>query len=146
MFTWNEDNGELVLRIERPAHPYPPLLHSQIDALDLGIPYRIEWPTREEMSPEEQSDWPTGTINRLAFDGSLTEPQRDDVVLVVMTHDGSQAILEAEEKRLRAEQIIAQNQALVDQARAKRLAGETLTQQELAAIADLFMFQGFSPQ
>ena len=102
-------------------------LHGEIDLLGFG-PCRIEW---------------TDTNFVCVFERELTTEQQEQLVATVAAHDGSAAIEERAEKKLRAEQIVASNQATVEAARAKRLAGESLTQQELAAIADLFMFQGF---
>lgn len=145
-FKWSEENGEDVLRIDRPANPWPPLLHEQLEAAVSGIPYRIDWPLLDQKTVEEEQEWPGAMIIRVAYDSPLSDVQHAAVVVVVENHDGTQAIYEFEQKKLRAEQILADNQALVDSARAKRLAGQTLTNQELAAIADLFMFQGFQPQ
>jgi hypothetical protein len=145
-YTWTEENSEDVLRIGRPQNSWPPLLHEQLNVAAPGVPYRVEWPSIDQESSDEQHQWPGILIIRIAYDEALSDLARAAVVTIVQNHDGSQAIIQYEEQKLRAEQILADNQALVDQARAKRLAGETLTTQELAAIADLFMFQGFQPQ
>jgi hypothetical protein len=143
---WSEENGEDVLRIDRPTNAWAPLLHEQLEAAVPGFPFRIDWPLLDQKSPEEEQEWPGILIIRVAYDTPLSDEQHAAVVVVVENHDGTQAMQEFELKKVRAEQILADNQALVDSARAKRLAGETLTNQELAAIADLFMFQGFQPQ
>lgn len=140
---WTNENGQDVYRAERPQTPWPPLLHTQIDALGINLPYRIEWPTTEEETAEELASWPGKLILRVFFEGVLDAVAKDAVALVVLEHDGTDAIHEDEAKRQRMAEILAQNQATIEAARAKRLAGEALTAQELAAVADLFMFQGF---
>jgi len=146
MYNWTNENDEFVLRIDRPQTPWPALLHEQLNALSVDVPSRIEWPTIDHMTPQETSDWSGTVIIRVAYDTDIADNDRSRVVTVIENHDGTSAIASYEEQKQRSEQILADNQALVDQARAKRLAGETLTTQELAAIADLFMFQGFQPQ
>jgi len=140
---WTNENGQDVYRAERPQTSWPPLLHLQIDGLGIGVPYRIEWPTIDQETPEELALWPGERIVRIFFEGSLDAVKRDAVSLVVFEHDGADAIREDEARRQRTAEILAQNQAAIEAARAKRLAGEALTAQELAAVADLFMFQGF---
>lgn len=140
---WTNENGQDVYRTERPQTPWPPLLHAQIDGLGISVPYRVEWPTIEEETPEELALWPNKLIVRIFFESVLDSLEQDAVALVVFEHDGTDAIREEEAKRQRMAEILAQNQATIEAARAKRLAGEALTAQELAAVADLFMFQGF---
>ena len=119
----------MIARLPCPSHLDPETLLAEVHA-EIPLPFSVE--VDEELV--------------FRFDDELTIEQQAQLAAVVAAHDGSAAIEERSEKKLRAEQIIASNQALVDLARAKRLAGEGLTQQELAAIADLFMFQGFQPQ
>lgn len=143
MHTWTNENGEDCYRGPRPSVAFPPLLHEQIDALGLAVAYRIEWPTLAEKTSAEEQSWPGAEILRIFFDGQLSADSEAVVAHVVEVHDGTVAIHEDEVKRQRTAEILAQNQATIEAARAKRLAGEVLTAQELAAIADLFMFQGF---
>lgn len=143
MHTWTNESGDDVYRGPRPAVAFPPLLHQQVDGLGIGIAYRIEWPNIAEKTSEEEQQWPGVEIIRIFFEGQLDATSEDAVALVVDEHDGATAIREDEAKRQRMAEILAQNQATIEAARAKRLAGEALTAQELAAVADLFMFQGF---
>jgi hypothetical protein len=119
-----------MIYLPRPANCEADSLHAQIAAVGLGT-CGIEWQD-DELG--------------FRFDDELTAEQQARLSAVVAAHDGSTVIAERAEKKLRAEQLVADSQAIVDAARAKRLAGEPLTQQELAAIADIFMFQGFQPQ
>lgn len=119
----------MIIVFPRPIHLDPETLLTEV-AAHTSVPFSVD----------------AGVELTFRFEGDLSEIEQAHLVAAVSAHDGSEAIATREAKRLRAEQIIADNQALVDAARAKRLAGENLTQQELAAIADLFMFQGFQPQ
>jgi hypothetical protein len=143
MHIWTNENGDDVYRGPRPAVAFPPLLHQQIDALGIGVAYRIEWPNLAEKTASEEQNWPGIEIIRIFIEGQLDAVVEDSVALVVDEHDGADAIREDEAKRQRMAEILAQNEATIEAARAKRLAGEALTAQELAAVADLFMFQGF---
>jgi hypothetical protein len=119
----------MIARLPCPSHLDPETLLAEVHA-EIPLPFSVE--ADEEIV--------------FRFDDELTIEQQAQLAAVVAAHDGSAAIADRAAKKERSEQILADNQALVDQARAKRLAGETLTTQELAAIADLFMFQGFQPQ
>lgn len=141
IYNWNFENDKDVLRINCPNVFWPPLLHQQIDSLGINVPYRIEWPTLQEKTQSEKDVWPTELIIRLVFDAQLDSSKHDTIVQIITNHDATTAIQEEEAKKQREAEILAQNQALIESARTKRLAGEILTQQELAAIADLFIFQ-----
>jgi hypothetical protein len=140
-YNWNFENDKDILRINCPSVFWPPLLHQQIDSLGINVPYRIEWPTLQEKTQSEKDVWPTELIIRLAFDAQLDSSKHDAIVQIITNHDATAAIQEEETKKQKEAEILAQNQALIESARTKRLAGEILTQQELAAIADLFIFQ-----
>ena len=143
MHIWTNEDGQDVYRGPRPQVSLPELLHRQIDFLGIKVPYRIEWPNIDEKTPSEEIDWPGIEIIRVAFGGHLDEDSEDLVALVVQAHDATDAIREDEAKRQRMAEILAQNEATIEAARAKRLAGEPLSAEELAAVADLFMFQAF---
>lgn len=143
MYIWTNVDGQDVLRGPKPVVSLATLLHQQIDSLGVGIPYCIDWPTIQEKTEEEEQEWPGVEIIRVRFDALLDDVSEDAVAIVVEEHDATDAIREEEAKRQRMAEILAQNQATIEAARAKRLAGEALTAQELAAVADLFMFQGF---
>lgn len=142
MHTWDVEGDKDVYRGPCPVMAFAPLLHEQINALSLGVSCKVEWPTLAEKTADEEVKWPNQVILRMFFDGQLSATQRASVATTVKNHDGSTAIREDEAKRQRSAEILAQNQATIDSARAKRLAGQALTESELAAVADLFMFQG----
>ena len=101
-------------------------LHRSVDQLDLG-PYCIRW-----------------HVSTLVFhfDRELTEAEEDSLRQVVADHDGSEAIAIREEQAAKIAAIQAANKALVESARAKRLAGLALSQAELAALVDAVLFPG----
>ena len=74
------------------------------------------------------------------FDDELTTEQQAQLAAVVAAHDGSAAIAERAEREAKILAIQDANKALVESAREKRLRGEQMSQQELAALVDLLMF------
>lgn len=100
------------------------LLHQEVDVLALG-PYSIEWHEHEI---------------RFKFDREPTESEAAALAAIVAAHDGTEAIAKRQEEAAKIAAIQAANKALVESARAKRLAGIALTQAELAALADSFLF------
>lgn len=115
-----------MISLDRPVHADPDSLHAEVDALGLGS-YRIDW-----MEAELQ----------FHFDRELSEAESERLVAVVAAHDGSEAIAKREEEAAKVAAIQAANKALVESARAKRLAGQALTQAELAALVDAVLFPG----
>jgi ABC-type xylose transport system substrate-binding protein len=99
-------------------------LHGEIDLLGFG-PCRIEW---------------TETNLACFFERELTTEQQAQLAAVVAAHDGSAAIAERAEREAKILAIQDANKALVESAREKRLRGEQMSQQELAALVDLLMF------
>jgi len=109
----------------RPPFTDSALLHQQIDALGFGNPYLITW-ADDELSIE--------------FETPLVAAQQAQLEAVVAAHDGSAAIAERAEREAKILAIQDANKALVESAREKRLRGEQMSQQELAALVDLLMF------
>ena len=99
-------------------------LHGEIDLLGFG-PCRIEW---------------TDTNFVCVFERELTIEQQAQLAAVVAAHDGSAAIAERAEREAKILAIQDANKSLVESAREKRLRGEQMSQQELAALVDLLMF------
>lgn len=115
----------MIITFEKPAHCDPKLLHAEIDALEIGIPYSIEWLSDQIV---------------VSFDQDIESADVESIEVVVDTHDASQSLQAA---ALEAEKIAAiqlANKALVETAKAKRLNGQQLTQAELAALVDAMLF------
>jgi hypothetical protein len=113
-----------VITLPKPAHCDPETLHAQVDSCAFG-PYIIRWETAEL---------------QFEFDEELSAEQRAQLEAVVAAHDGSAAIAERAEREAKILAIQDANKALVESAREKRLRGEQMSQQELAALVDLLMF------
>lgn len=113
-----------MINLPRPANVDPDTLHAEVNALDLG-PYSIQWHANEL--------W-------FAFDNAPSAAQERALRGIVAAHDGSAAIAQREQEAAAIAAIHAANAALVESARAKRLAGIALTQAELAALVDSFLF------
>jgi hypothetical protein len=112
--------------VDRPAHTDPDTLHAEVDVLGLG-PYRLEW---------------HDDILAFVFDKELSDEEEAQLVAVVAAHDGSEAIAKRREEAEKIAAIQAANKALVESAKIKRLAGQALSQAELAALVDAVLFPG----
>lgn len=115
-----------MISLARPTHADHETLHAEVDVLGLGS-YRIDW-----LEAELQ----------FHFDRELSEAEYESLASVVAAHDGSEAIAKRQEEAAKIAAIQAANKALVESARAKRLAGQALTQAELAALVDGVLFPG----
>ena len=115
-----------MIRFDKPQHADAETLHAEVDALALG-PYRIEWHVDELV---------------FVFDRELSSSELSSLGDVVEDHDGSAALASRELKEKRIAAIREANAKLVKSAREKRLAGKELSSQELAAMADLMLFNG----
>lgn len=113
-----------MITLPKPAHCDPETLHAQVDSCAFG-PYIIRWEAAEL---------------QFEFDEELSAEQRAQLETIVATHDGSVAIAERIEREAKIAAIQEANKAFVESAKAKRLAGQPLTQPELAALIDLLMF------
>lgn len=115
-----------MIRLSRPEHVDAETLHAEVDALALG-PYRIEWHADELV---------------FVFDRTLAGDDAAQLSDVVSRHDGSVAVAKREAELARVAEIKSANEALVASAKAKRLAGQDLSQAELAALVDAVLFPG----
>jgi len=113
-----------VIRFAKPQHADAETLHAEVDALALG-PYRIEW-LADELA--------------FVFDRTLAGEDAARLADVVTLHDGSEAITKREEAAAKIAAIRSANEALIASAKAKRLAGQPLSQAELAAMVDAVLF------
>jgi len=113
-----------MIYLPRPENSDAESLHAQIDALGIG-PCCIEW-LDDELG--------------FRFDYDLGGLDFEALQNAVLAHDGSAAIAArvAQEEAIAA--IRAAAEPLAANARAKRLAGEALTSEELAALVDVALF------
>lgn len=114
----------MIIKTPRPTSADMPTLHAEIDVMRLGS-YSIQW--------HDDELW-------LVFDDDLSATQERELRQVVTAHDGTAAIAQREQEAAQIAAIQAANAALLESARAKRLAGVALSQAELAALVDSFIF------
>lgn len=110
---------------EKPLHCDADSLHAQIDSLGFS-PYSISW----------------GDKLGFQFDNDLTDEQHSRLEAVVAAHDGRAAVEAASAREAAVAAMLASGAALVESARAKRIAGVALTPSETAATLDALLFQG----
>jgi hypothetical protein len=111
---------------ERPPNACAAQLHAEIDAL--GHPGAcIGWDETEIV---------------VGLDLNISDLELEKLAAVVAAHNGRAAIEAASAREAAVAAVLASGAALVESARAKRIAGVTLTPSEMAATLDALLFQG----
>lgn len=113
-----------MIRLPRPAHADMDTLHAEVDVLGLGS-YSIEW---------------YASALCFRFDREPSSAAVARLADIVAAHDGSAIIAKREEEASKVAAIQTANAALLAVAKEKRLAGQALGQNELAALVDAVLF------
>jgi hypothetical protein len=121
---WTETDDGTSFETALPACCLGPRLHREIDALALGVPYRIEWLE--------------GSLV-IHFEGAIDSFSRVTIAEIVASHDATAEIEELAAKKAIEDKLTAESLAIVEEARAKRLTGEPLDLVELAAVVDALL-------
>jgi len=116
MWTENDEQG-VSFQTSKPACCRGDRLHREIDALGIAVPYRIEW--------EEDA-------LAIHFESPLSDAGRSAVEEAISHHDASDEELLSEEQK---------KDQIIEEARAKRLAGKSLDLNELSAVVDRLLFE-----
>lgn len=122
---WIENDDGTIFDAPLPNCCQGEKLHREIDALKLGLPYRIEW---------------LGQTIRIFFEGWISSLSRGAIEKVLDRHDATHELETHAAEQARKAAIEDESALLIEQARAKRMAGEPLDASELAAVVDRLLF------